>query len=104
MHTLGIPSSFELSISEYGDLGVATCSFTLPRTVVLPHVIVLGANELSIFSTGLGRFRLGGGLGGEDEFVENGREKLAAKLDASPEFARRKLRGFSGEVERLCVC
>jgi hypothetical protein len=101
MQTVGFPSSLVLSSSEYEDLGVATCSFTLPSTVVLPHVIALGANELSIFSTGLGLFRLGGGFGGDDEFIENGREKLAAKLEASPELARRKLRGFSGDVDKL---
>lgn len=57
-----------------------------------------------MLSTGLGRFRVGGGFGGDDEAViENGREKLAAKVDAIPELARRKLRGFSGDVERLCV-
>ena len=104
MQIVGLPSSWVLSSSEYEDLGVATCSFTLPRTVVLPHVMVLGANEFSIFSTGLGRFRFGGGFGGDDEAVENGREKLAAKLEASPELARRKLRGFSGDVDRLCAC
>ena len=55
-----------------------------------------------MFSTGLGRLRLGGGFGGDDEAViENGLEKLAAKVDASPEFARRKVRGFSGDVDRL---
>ena len=56
-----------------------------------------------MLSTGLGRFRLSGGLGGDDEAVlENGREKLAAKVDASPELVRRKLRGFSGDVDKLC--
>lgn len=68
---------------------------------MLPHVMVLGANEFSIFSTGLGRFRLGGGFGGDDEFIEKGRDKLAAKLEASPELPRRKLRGFSGDVDKL---
>jgi hypothetical protein len=105
VHTVGFQSSLVISSSEYEDLPVAVCSFTLPRTVVLPHVIVLGAKEFSIFSTGLGRLRLGGGFGGEDsEVVEKGLEKLAAKLEASPELARRKLRAFSGEVERPCPC
>lgn len=103
MQTVGLLSSLVLSSSEYEDLGVPTCSLTLPSTVVLPHVMALGANELIISPTGLGRFRLGGGFGGEDEFIENGREKLAAKLEASPELALRKLRGFSGDVDRLCV-
>ena len=57
-----------------------------------------------MLSTGLGRFRLGGGFGGDDEtVVENGREKLAAKVEASPELVRRKWRGFSGDVDKLCV-
>jgi hypothetical protein len=38
-----------------------------------------------MFSTGLGLFRVGGGFGGEDETIEKGREKLAAKLDARPD-------------------
>ena len=101
---MALAYSWVRSSSEYEDLGVAVCSFTLPRTVVLPHVIALGAKELNMFSTGLGRFRLGGGIGGEEEASEKGRERLAAKLDAMPEFGRRKLRGFSGDVERLCVC
>jgi hypothetical protein len=67
--------------------------------------MALGFSELSMFSTGLGRFRVGGGLGGEDEEVMvNGREKLAAKLEAKPEFARRTVRGFSGDVDKLCAC
>ena len=58
-----------------------------------------------MFSTGLGLLRLGGGFGGEDdEVMENGRLKLAAKLEARPELARRKLRGLSGDVDRLWVC
>ena len=79
------------------------CSLTLPNTVVLPHVIALEvASELSMFSTGLGFLRLGGGFGGDDEAVmEKGRGKLRAKLDASPELALRKDRGFSGEVDKL---
>jgi hypothetical protein len=57
-----------------------------------------------MLSTGLGRFRVVGGFGGDDEAViENGREKLAANVDASPELVRRILRGFPGDVERLCV-
>jgi hypothetical protein len=66
--------------------------------------MALGARELSMFSTGLGRFRLDTALGGEEDAIAKGREKLAAKLDASPEFARRKLRALSGEVERLWDC
>ncbi len=105
VQTDGFQSSLVLSSSEYEDLSVLVCSLTLPSTVVFPHVIVLGASEFNIFSTGLGRFRLGGGFGGEDEAVmANGLEKLAAKLWAMPELARRKLRGLSGDVERLCVC
>lgn len=76
-----------------------------PSTVVPPHVMALGFNELSMFSTGLGRFRFDGGLGGEEEEVMvKGRPKLAAKLEANPELARRTVRGFSGDVDKLCVC
>lgn len=83
-------------------MAVEVCSFTLPRTVVFPHVIALGASELSMFSTGLGLLRWGGGFGGEDDAViEKGRERLAAKLDASPDCVRRKALGLSGDVERL---
>jgi len=58
-----------------------------------------------MFSTGLGRFLFGGGFGGdEEEATVKGREKLAAKLEAKLEFARRKLRGFSGDVDKLCAC
>lgn len=71
--------------------------------MVFPQVMAEDVdNELSICSTGLGRLRLGGGaLGGDDETPVNGREKLAAKLDARAEFARRKSRGLSGDVDRL---
>lgn len=103
VQTIGF-SSLVLSSSEYEDLGAAACSFTLPRTVVLPHVIALGVSELNIFSTGLGRFRLGGGFGGDEEVIENGRDKLAAKVEAIPELARRKPRRFSGDVDRFCTC
>jgi hypothetical protein len=57
-----------------------------------------------MFSTGLGRFRFGGGFGGEEEEVIVKGRKLAAKLEARPEFARRTTRGFSGDVDRLCAC
>ena len=103
VHVVGLQSSLARSPSEYDDRGVSACSFTLPRTVVLPQVIALGASELSIFSTGLGLFRLEGGLGGEEDANEKGREKLAAKLEARPELARRKLLGLSGEVDKLWV-
>jgi hypothetical protein len=67
--------------------------------------MALGFSELSIFSTGLGRFRFGGGFGGEEEeVIVNGREKLAAKLEANPELARRTVRGCSGDVDKLCTC
>jgi hypothetical protein len=67
--------------------------------------MALGFSELSMFSTGLGRLRFGGGLGGEEEdAIVNGREKLAAKLEARPELARRTVRGFSGDVDKLCAC
>ncbi len=99
---VGFQSAFVLSSSEYDDRSVTVCSLTLPRTVVFPHVIALGARELMRFSTGLGRLRLGG-FGGDEEVIENGLEKLA-KLDAMPEFERRKLRRLSGDVDRLCEC
>jgi hypothetical protein len=65
--------------------------------------MALGFSELSMFSTGLGRFRFGGGFGGdsEEEVMLNGREK-AAKLEAKPELARRTVREFSGDVDKLC--
>jgi hypothetical protein len=104
-HFVGCKSSPALSSSEYEDLSGATCSLTLPKTVVPPHVMALGFSELSMFSTGLGRLRFGGGLGGEEEdAIVNGREKLAAKLEARPELARRTVRGFSGDVDKLCAC
>ena len=108
LQIVGFTSSLMLSSSEYEDLLGTSFSFTLPRTVVLPQVIALGASgpsELSMFSTGLGRFLFGGGFGGdEEEATVKGREKLAAKLEAKLEFARRKLRGFSGDVDKLCAC
>jgi hypothetical protein len=104
-HFVGCKSSPVLSSSEYEDLSGVNCSLTLPSTVVPPHVMALGFSELSIFSTGLGRFRFDGGLGGdsEEEAMVNGREN-AAKLEAKPELARRTVRGFSGDVDKLCEC
>lgn len=69
--------------------------------VVPPQVTLAGARPPSVAldASGLGRFLFGG-----EEDMLNGREKLAAKLDASPlEFARRKRRLVSGDVDRLCV-
>ena len=102
VHIVGLQSVFASSSSEYDSLGVAACSLTLLRTVVLPQVIALGASEPSMFSTGLGLLRPEGGFGGDEEdVIENGRDKLTEKLEVNIEFARRKPRGLSGDVDKL---
>ena len=54
-------------------------------------------------SAGLGRLRVGGASGGEDDAKPgHPRGKLAVKVDAMAEFTRRKDREL-GDVDRLCV-
>ncbi|EHL00758.1 hypothetical protein M7I_3144 [Glarea lozoyensis 74030] len=64
-----------------------------------PHV-----TAFTMLSTGLGRLRLGGGFGGDEEAaIEKGRDKAAKLVAANPEFTRRKLLALSGDVDKLWV-
>ena len=66
-------------------------------SIILFYLLILGVGIWA------GRKKEGGN-DSEEEVMVNGREKLAAKLEAKPELARRTVRGFSGDVDKLCEC